>query len=772
VNNDLGFDLYFARESLKTVLVMSLFSVLVLVGVFHYLNRYTKRQYFAIWTAAWLFYALWLMLCLTLQSKAPDPFFVMLKQWCVGASAIFLLWGNARFLGQRSSQVQFGLFMTYLFVWSYIGAYHLEGTLQVQLPIFGLIGLASIVTAWCFLQLRGMQHYLGSSLLAAGFFGWGLYLIANPFLQNSEDLVTAGHVIATVLQLFIAVGMIVLVLEEVRTSNQQALQKIQRQQMEAELLQRKMESTEERYRSLFDQASEGIVITAAGDLRILEMNQTAQRYLGTSLVEDVPLLLSSFCEMSALPTLPSTGAEWFELICQRRLLHLVRKDGSRIFVEVDGALVNFEGRDACQFFFREQTERAHLEQQLRQAEKLSALGQMISGVAHELNNPLAVVKGYLELILARHELGAQTRIDLEKVAHESNRAAKLVGNFLSFARQQPVHRQNVEVNELIRRVVELRKFELLVAGVNIQLDLAGSLPPITGDPDQIQQVLINLMGNAVHALADQAPPRVLTIRTRREGLVVQVLVEDNGPGVPENFLSHIFEPFFTTKEVGTGTGLGLSIAHGIMTDHQGRLFYQPPSTGGAGFVMEFPIGAQPELALATPPPGPLPEKSVLEQPLLEPSAAVDPPVSARILVLDDEKSIAELVGEFLQALGHQPTLCHSASQALELLEESDFDLIISDFRMPVMDGRGFYEALFKQKPALARRIIFLTGDVVNEDTLAFLRSIGNPYFAKPFQLGTVEQAVAQGLREKSATDATAVAAAPAPAGNQPSAAPL
>ena len=740
MNTDLGFDLYFAHENLKTVLLISLFSVSVLVGLFHYLNRYTKRQYFAIWTAAWLFYALWLTLCLTLQAREQEPFIIMLKQWCVGAAAIFLLWGNTRFLGQRSSQVQFALFMTYLFVWSYIGAYFLEGTLQVQLPIFGLIGVASLVTAWSFFQFRRLQQYQGASLLAAGFLGWGLYLIAYPFLQDSEYLVTTGHVIATVLQLFIAVSMIVLVLEEVRTSNQLALQQIQRQQMDAESLQRKMDSTEERYRSLFDQASEGIVITAAEDLRILEMNQTAQRYLGTGLTAGEPLLLSGLCEMSAVVTAPRTGAEWFDLICQRRLLHLVRKDGSKIFVEVDGARVNFEGRDAYQLFFREQTERARLEQQLRQAEKLSALGQMISGVAHELNNPLTVVKGYLELILDRHELSAQTRADLEKVAQESNRAAKLVGNFLSFAREQPAHRQNVDMNELIRRVVDLRKFEFLVAGVDLRLDLAASLPLIIGDRDQIQQVLVNLMSNGVQALTEKPHPRQMTLRTRLDGLVVQVVVEDNGTGVPEHLVSRIFEPFFTTKEVGTGTGLGLSIAHGIMTDHQGRLFYQPPAGGGAGFVMEFPLGANLESAPSVP----------VEAPVVESPEAVSAAASARILVLDDEKSIAELLGELLQALGHRPTLCHAGAHALELLDETEFDLILSDYRMPVMDGQAFYESAVKQKPELARRIIFLTGDVVTEETQAFLRSVGNPYLAKPFQLSSVAKVVEQVLRGNAA----------------------
>src|SRR2546430_17177739 len=158
--------------------------------------------------------------------------------------------------------------------------------------------------------------------------------------------------------------------------------------------------------------------------------------------------------------------------------------------EANGAPISFEGRAAYQFFLRELTERARLEQQLRQAEKLSALGQMISGVAHELNNPLAVIKGYMELILRRDELGKQTRADLEKVAHESNRAAKLVSNFLSFAREQPLHRATVDLNELARRVAELRKLELQTLRVDLRLDLDPQLPTTLADQDQIQQGMV------------------------------------------------------------------------------------------------------------------------------------------------------------------------------------------------------------------------------------------------------------------------------------------
>src|SRR5207244_10034446 len=188
--------------------------------------------------------------------------------------------------------------------------------------------------------------------------------------------------------------------------------------------------------------------------------------------------------------LPQTGPEWFAVICRHRNLNLVRRDGGITPTEADGAPISFEGRPAYQFFLRELTERARLEQQLRQAEKLSALGQMISGVAHELNNPLAEIKGYMELILRRDELSKQTRADLEKVAHESNRAAKLVSNFLSFAREQTVQRKMINLNDLIRDVLEMRKFDLRVAGTEVALELDPNLPATSADPDQLQQVLV------------------------------------------------------------------------------------------------------------------------------------------------------------------------------------------------------------------------------------------------------------------------------------------
>jgi PAS domain S-box-containing protein len=729
-----GFDLYVPEDSIKATLLTSLLSVWVLIGLFFYLNLYTRRRYFTIWGTAWLFYALWLTLNMTVQHANETPLVLMFKQWCISVSAVFLLWGSARFLGQRMPQTLFGLFMVFLFIWSYIGAYHLDDRLQIQLPIFAVIGLASIHSAGCFYRYRQVRRYIGATLMSVGLVLWGLYLGTFPVFQMVDGLASTGYFISAVLQLFIAVSMIILVLEEVRSNNQLAVQQIQSHKSEKQALRSKVISTEERYRSLFDQASEAIIIASAEDLKILELNKTAERLLGISRSEAPEHHLGSFCQSSPEKPPPRTASEWTTYFTETRQITLVRKNGGTIPAEVDGAPIDFEGVRAFQFFFREMTDRLRLEQQLRQAEKLSALGQMISGVAHELNNPLAVIKGYLELIVAHHHLSPQTRADLEKVMHESNRAAKLVGNFLAFAREQPSHRQAVNVNEMIERMAELRKFDILVAGVELTLELDHSIPMTFADGDQIQQVIVNLVNNSVQAMVDRSQRRLLRVKSSCADGTIKIQVEDNGPGVPQHLETKIFEPFFTTKAVGTGTGLGLSIAHSILSDHHGRLYYQRSELGGAAFILELPV--------------------VTDTPCEQPAAAPEPPRPvplfskarpARVLVLDDEKSIAELLCEMLLMLGHNASLCLAAPQALALIEKEHFDLVISDFRMPLMNGQEFHEQVKQQNPTLARRIIFLTGDVVHEQTQTFLKSTGNPHLAKPFHLSGIERVIAEVL---------------------------
>jgi len=323
----------------------------------------------------------------------------------------------------------------------------------------------------------------------------------------------------------------------------------------------------------------------------------------------------------------------------------------------------------------------------------------------------------------------KTRHDLEKVAHESSRAARLVRNFLAFARSQPARRQMASINDLITGVVELRKFDLSLAHVKIEAALDRILPATSVEPDQIQQILIILINNAMQALSKTPEPRRIRVSTALTEGRIRVTVEDNGTGVPPEIESRIFEPFFTTKEVGVGTGLGLSIAHGIMSDHGGHIHYERAALGGAAFVLDLPVDSV--------------EVSPTASTQLTPDpASVAGPAAARsekILVVDDEKAIVEMLGEMLGLLGYAPALCFSAGDGLKKIGETKFDLVLSDVRMPEIDGPQFYRLALEKDARLEKRFIFLTGDTVNEDTKTFLKTVGQPFLAKPFRLASIEE---------------------------------
>src|SRR5689334_4480899 len=238
---------------MRAALLVSLLSIWVLVFLFYYLNRYTKRAYFTVWTAAWLFYALWLTLGLSAPNPNPASFMMIIRQWCVGISAVFLLWGSLAFLEIQVRQVQLGLFMAFLLTWSFISPQITSDPLLIQMPLFLLIGMSSIFAGVSFYRLRKRRQFVGVGLLFFGFFLWGVYLATYPLTLKYENLFSAGFLVSAVLQLFIAVSMIVLVLEEARHINEQAQQQVQAVKSEKEALQLRILNAEEKYRSLFDQ---------------------------------------------------------------------------------------------------------------------------------------------------------------------------------------------------------------------------------------------------------------------------------------------------------------------------------------------------------------------------------------------------------------------------------------------------------------------------------------------------------------------------------------
>jgi PAS domain S-box-containing protein len=385
---------------------------------------------------------------------------------------------------------------------------------------------------------------------------------------------------------------------------------------------------------------------------------------------------------------------------------------------------------------RDITERKQAEEEMHrqrealyQSEKLATMGQLLAGVAHELNNPLSVVLGQAALL--RQSLRSRRQIErAEKIVRGAERCARIVNNFLALARQRPPERQPVYLNQVVRDAVELLAYPLRVDGVEVRYELAEGLPVLRADPHQLHQVIVNLVANAHQAMRETAAARRLTLATGvdAEGRQVWLEVRDTGPGIAPEVRDHIFEPFFTTKPPGVGTGLGLSLCQSIVESHGGRIGVESAPGQGASFRVELPVAA--------------PEPTVALTAEVEVAPAIQ---GKRILVVDDESGIAGVVAEALQLDGHTVETVAEGKAALEKLQKQDYDVILSDIRMPELDGPGLYRALEERHPHLLQRIIFLTGDTLSPGTREFLEQTGVPCLSKPFALSDVRDIVQRAL---------------------------
>jgi two-component system NtrC family sensor kinase len=555
-------------------------------------------------------------------------------------------------------------------------------------------------------------------------------LTVCPFVADNPQLLVAAFFVSAVLQLLIAVSMIVLVLEEARRFSQKAEEDLQTATVEKDRLATKVSLAEERYRTLFQQAQEGIVVVNATDLRIVDWNPAARRLLGIKPGSTETHLISDFL------VLPQGGEKirWFDLLSRSPEITLRCLDGRTVMVELTSSALELDGQPAYHLVVRELNERARLEQQLREAEKLSALGQLASGIAHEVNNPLAIMNAHLELILGRPGCDGRTRTDIQKVIKESNRAAALIRNFLAVARGKHQDTQPIDLNRMISEIADNQRLARAGQAIRCTLQLDPHCPPIAGDASQLERVFINLFRNAEQATEQDCDCPHIKISTRRKGELVQVRVEDNGAGVPAHLASKIFEPFFTTKKVGAGTGLGLSISHQIVADHHGRIFCEPSPLGGAAFVVELPLVSIHDAETA--PAGPEPEADAAPA---EPAPASSAAQGARILMIDDEVALAEMICEYLNMTGHCAQFCSSTDEALALMERAEFDLVISDFRMPGLTGEQLYEQTLDRDPDLARRMVFMTGDIIGADAKRFFSTHDVPCLSKPCALPTIER---------------------------------
>jgi PAS domain S-box-containing protein len=355
-----------------------------------------------------------------------------------------------------------------------------------------------------------------------------------------------------------------------------------RRQMEAALWQ-----SEREYRKLFENANDAILIFDPESEVILEANNKALDIYGVGKEEFIGMSLKTITTDSdqgrqpIREALESGSPKNFETV------HL-RKDGMPIDIFGSSTVIEYGGRKAVMTIARDVTEIKRLQQQLIQSEKLAALGQLVSGVAHELNNPLTSVIGYTQLLLARNQLDPRAAEQLEIVGNEADRARRIVRNLLSFSRQHKPSRAEVDLNELLERTLELRAYEMKVNNISVCRE-PGDIPCVLADEHQLQQVFLNIIINAEQAMQSDARAGELTVRTEMGASNrVKIVIADNGPGIPLQIIEKLFDPFFTTKPVGKGTGLGLSISYGIVKEHDGAIRVESEPGRGARFIIELP----------------------------------------------------------------------------------------------------------------------------------------------------------------------------------------
>lgn len=412
-----------------------------------------------------------------------------------------------------------------------------------------------------------------------------------------------------------------------------------------------------------------------------------------------------------------------------------RRDGTTFPVEYSVNTVRTGDHRLFMAHARDLTEARRMEaeaqasrERLHQVEKLSAMGSLLAGVAHELNNPLAIVIAQSSLLVEK-AASDDVRRRGERIHAAAERCGRIVKSFLAMARQKPPQREPVHVGEVVASALDMVSYGMRSSGIETEVDIAPDLPVISGDKDLLTQVLANLMINAQQALMDRAPPRRIELGAFRAGADIAIRVADNGPGIPDEIMRRVFEPYFTTKPAGVGTGIGLSICRNVVEAHGGKVTLGNRPGGGAQFDITLPIADVAEAAAEAP-------------------QVLPPGAGLAVLIVDDEIDVGRSLAEIVEGLGHRPITVDRSTTALQRIESQCFDVIFADLRMPGLDGVDLRDRIHARDPALARRTIIVTGDTVaGPNRLA--RALGPEVMVleKPFTFDEVRSALARAVRE-------------------------
>jgi PAS domain S-box-containing protein len=672
-----------------------------------------RETFFSLWILAWLLSIFHYVGQMAQANAGRTP------MWGGLVNVTFLAYSAIVFIGAAESlrgrklrqMIPIGAGAAILFtVWGWAAHYSVAPKITSYLPInvglgilFGLAG----VSHWRHMR----KHYtIGASLLAYSFMCWALIFFVFAILKGTgvmASYIQYMYQFSNLPKPVAAISMLIFLLEAERASAA-----------------RQRDFSD----NVIDHAPDGLFILDL-DSNITRANRRFLEICGRPAHELMGKPLCTVAPPSEAPVWNEKLSQVFEggtVSCGSRI---ERDPGDvRDVIITSNPIRNEEKTVGAMGIVRDVTEWSQLEHKLRQAEKMASIGLLVSGVAHELNNPLTSVLGFTELALADPAISETMSSRLTMVLSEAKRTRNMIQKLLKAVRHQESDRIPVRIDQVVRDTVALREYDFALNNIAIALDLCPGLPCVLADPSDIQQVLINLLQNAFDAIIESGCGRQVKVRTYFENGSVAVDVVDDGPGISEP--AKVFDMFYTTKPTGKGTGLGLSICYQIIKGCGGEISVTNLSPG-ARFTFKVPPTG---LKLTVP---------------VSPERAVPVDAKGRVLIVDDEPSILELARLILVTMGGLTIeVASSGAEAIEKLSRSSFDAVVTDYRMPgKIDGSDLYDWICDHQPGLERRVIFMTGDAVNVETHRFLQTSESPVLFKPFQaeelLSVVNRALAK-----------------------------
>ena len=496
------------------------------------------------------------------------------------------------------------------------------------------------------------------------------------------------------------------------------------------LKQAELRTSEALKSAIFDHALAALISTDATGC-IVEFNPSAEAMFGRTRAEVVGRSVSEVMIPPRFRAAHEHGMQRMQageparVIGKRLEMHALRADGSEFPMEMVLWRTDAEGTVFYTASISDLSERFEAAQQierqreaLRQGEKLTAMGSLLAGVSHELNNPLAIVMGRASLLEEKCEDQPALARDAQRIREAAERCGRIVRTFLNMARSKPARRTAFALNDAVHAAADMLGYTYRSHDIELRLQLDAALPELSADADQVCQVVLNLLVNAQQALALVDRARWVAVSTGVNPGSVWLRVADNGPGISAAARERIFEAFFTTKAEGMGTGMGLSVSRALAREHGGELWLEAEQAGGgAVFCLTLPI---------------IDAEQVQRASAVVLAADVEAATLARLLVVDDEAELAGVMREMLESAGYEVSVAESGAVALELLAAARFDAVVSDLRMPDMDGAALWRRVSEQHPALVGRLLFVTGDTLSPDATEFFRLSGCEGLDKPF----------------------------------------